>query len=87
MNLIDRVHLLFAKLGISPKVGDPLIFAVVIAVFNLLVYGHMDVQGLKLAVGLFLLGLVGVAAPPAAGVKQQDVEALAHKLGKRHGVH
>ena len=72
--MIARLHVLFARLGISPKIGDQLLGTVVLIAFNWAVYGQpLDVEGLRLAVGLFILGAIGVAAPPAPGIKQHEV--------------
>lgn len=79
MTLIDRLHELLAKIGVSPKVADPFIAALGLALTNLLVNGTLDVDGLKLAVGGLLLALIGVAAPPVAGLKQREIQ----RLGRR----
>lgn len=73
MKLIHRLHELFAAAGISPKVADPFIGAIALIAFNLVVYGTFDVDGLRLAAGLLILGALGVAAPPAPGVKQREL--------------
>ena len=80
MTLIDRLHGLCASLGISPKVADPFLGAITLALANLIVTGSLDVDGLRIALAIFLLGLVGVAAPPSLGVTQDDVE---RKLPRR----
>ena len=71
--MIDRLHEFFTRVGISPKIGDQFIGAVTLIAFNWLVYGApLDVDGLKLAAGLLILGALGIAAPPAAHVRQTD---------------
>lgn len=76
--MITKLHELFDRLGISPKVGDAFVAAVVLILFNWAVWGQpLDVEGLRLAVGLLIVGALGVAAPPAPGLTQAEVRALA----------
>lgn len=82
MQLIDRIHALFASIGISPKVADPFVAAVALAIANVIVTGNLDVDGLRLAAAALLLGAIGVAAPPTLGVTQDDVERLPRRPRK-----
>lgn len=77
--MIDRLHALASKLGISPKVADPFIAAVGLALANLIVTGSLDIDGLRLAVAALILGALGIAAPPAYGLTQNQVERLARR--------
>ena len=83
MTLLDRLHELAAKLGISPKVLDPFVAAVVAIVVNWIVVGEpFDFEGLKTAGLLLLLGVVGVAAPPALGHDQEPLNERAVAEGR-----
>lgn len=83
MLLIDRIHEFFSALGVSPKVVDPFIGAVALVAFHWITTGSLDVDGLRLAIGLFVLGVLGVAAPPAVGWKQSEIGAVAVNLRRR----
>lgn len=83
MTLIDRLHLLFDKIGIKPAVGDAFVAAVGLAAFNLITTGSLDVDGLRLAAGALIIGAIGVAAPAATGVDQRAVRKAAPALRKR----
>lgn len=86
MTLLDRLHALAAKIGISPKVLDPFLAAVAAIVVNWIVAGEpFDLDGLKAAGLLFLLGVIGVAAPPALGESQTELnrEALRRARHRR----
>lgn len=74
--MIERLHELFTRLGISPKVADPFIGAVALIVFHWITTGSLDVDGLRLAAGLLVLGALGVAAPPAAGLRQEQASSI-----------
>ena len=77
--LIDKLHALLAKIGVSPKVADPFLAAVALAVAQLITEGTLDVDGLKLAAAGLVLALIGVAAPPSAGLNQRAVDKLGRK--------
>lgn len=79
--MIARLHRFADSLGISPKVLDQFIAAVALILFNWLAVGEpLDVEGLKLAAGLFVLAAIGVAAPPAHKVNQKAIS----RMGARH---
>lgn len=75
--LIDRIHELGAKIGISPKLLDPFIGGTVYIVAAWALGGQpFDLEGLKTLGFILVLGALGLAAPPAPNVKQAEVEAL-----------
>jgi hypothetical protein len=77
--LIDRLHAFLARAGISPKVADPVILAVIAIVAHWVVTGEFDATELRLAGATALYALVGLTAPPAAGVRQEQVDRMARK--------
>lgn len=84
MTLLDRLHELAAKLGISPKVLDPFLAAVAAIVVNWAIGGEpFDFDGLKTAGLLLLLGIIGVAAPPALGERQGDLNREVLRRARR----
>lgn len=77
--LIAKLHALLARLGISPKVADPFLAAVGLAIAQLITEGTLDVDGLRLAAAGLVLALIGVAAPPTAGLSQRAIDKLGRK--------
>lgn len=72
--MIARLHNFADRLGIKPAVLDAFLAAVALAAFNWIAYGGpFDVDSVRLALGLAILGVVGVAAPAAQGVDQSAV--------------
>lgn len=84
MNLIDRFHLLLLELGISPKVGDPILLGLVGLIAAWITTGEWNVTETRALGVLALYAIVGAAAPPARGASQEDVEVeLARKSRRR----
>lgn len=77
--LIARLHALLAKVGISPKVADPFLIGLVALAAAWISTGTFDSAELKLLALNFAYALIGVAAPPTAGLSQKAVD----KLGKK----
>lgn len=67
MNLIQRLHALETRIGISPKVADPFLVGIAAVIVSWILGGSFDVDQLKLLAVTFVYGLAGVAAPVVAG--------------------
>ena len=78
--MLARLHEFWTRIGIKPAVGDAFVGGVAICVANwIVVGGPFDWDGVRGAAYLFILGAIGVAAPPAArtvmtrgGVRPRD---------------
>lgn len=80
--MLTKLHDLAARFGISPKVLDPILAAVLLYVANGLISGDWELDELKTAVAAVLLTAVSVLAPPATEVTQAEVDELsARKRG------
>ena len=77
MTLLDRVHELAAKIGLSPKVFDPLVLAILAAVVSLILTGTIDLSGVKLAAAALLYAIVSGLAPPALAIDQAALNETA----------
>lgn len=77
--LLDRLHAFLARVGISPKVADPVLLAAVGILAHWIVTGAFDATELRLAGATALYALIGLTAPPAAGVRQEQVDRMARK--------
>lgn len=77
--MIDYLHALATRLGIKPAVFDGFVGAVGLIAFQLVTEGTLDVDGLRLAVGLLILGVIGIAAPPAAGYRTDELRDRARR--------
>lgn len=73
----ERIHAAFTARGIKPAVGDTFIAALAMVAYQWIANGDLDVDGLRLAVGLLILGAIGVAAPP-------DANTVMRQGGVRH---
>lgn len=81
MTLLDRVHLLAAKIGLSPKVFDPFILAVLAAVASLILTGEINLDGVRLAATALLYAVVSGLAPPALSIDQAALNQTAKAVG------
>lgn len=83
LGLIDRLHAFAERLGLSPKVFDPLVVAVLAIVANWVISGAFDTGELRLAVVAVLYGIVGIGAPVLPGVELEDVKRELGPTGKQ----
>jgi hypothetical protein len=81
--MLTKVHDLAARFGISPKVLDPIIAAVLLYLANGLISGDWQLDELKTAIAAVLLTAVSVIAPPATAVTQAEVDEISRR--KRTG--
>lgn len=80
---LDRLHELMLRLGISPKVGDPIIAGLVGIVASFIITGAWNVNETKALAVLALYAIVGIGAPPAPNL---SMNALKRQLaGSREG--
>jgi hypothetical protein len=64
----DRINAFWTRLGIKPAVGNAFVTGIVGTLAYWIISGDaFDADELRLLVGTFLLGLIGVASPPAVG--------------------
>lgn len=71
--MIEWLHRFATRIGVKPVVVDTFVAAVALIAYQWITTGSLDVDGLRLAVGLLILGVVGVAAPPAAGYRLAEL--------------
>lgn len=66
-------------LNLSPKVLAPFIAGVAAFAISWITTGSFDGPTLTILISTFVYGALGVAAPPAPGVTQKQVERLRGK--------
>lgn len=79
LTMLDRFHVAIAKIGISPKVADPVIVAVVGILVSWIVTGTFDAGELRIAAGAAVYAVLGIAAPPAPLVRQDEVDRISRR--------
>lgn len=65
-----------STLNLSPKVLAPFVAGLAAFVISWITSGSFDGATLTILVSTFVYAALGVAAPPAAGVTQRQVEGL-----------
>jgi hypothetical protein len=70
---------LLTKLNVSPKVAVPFLAGLIGWAVTWISTGHFDGAALAVLAATLGYGLLGVAAPPAVGVKQKQVTRLVHR--------
>lgn len=63
-------------LNLSPKVLAPFVAGLAAFVISWITSGSFDGATLTILISTFVYATLGVAAPPAVGVRQSDVERL-----------
>lgn len=79
LTLLDRFHVTIAKIGISPKIADPVILALVGILVSWIVTGTFDAGELRIAAGAAIYAALGIAAPPAPLVRQDEVDRISRQ--------
>jgi hypothetical protein len=79
--IAERLHKFADAIGVKPAVVDGFFTTIVLLGANTIATGDpLDLNAVKLAGLLFILAVVGVAAPPAQGVTQEVVIAAKPEL-------
>lgn len=72
--IFDRLHRFADAIGVKPTIVDAFVTTVLLLLLNLLITSDpLDVNAIKAAVYVFVIGAVGIAAPAAQGVDQAAV--------------
>jgi len=78
---LDKIASWFDSIGVSPKVGAMFVTGLVIVAAHWIETGEFNEEELRLLLANFLLGVVGVTLPPAAGYRQAPLSD--HKAKRR----
>lgn len=83
MILLDKLHALADRLGLSPKIFDPVVVAIALALGNFVLTGTFDFTPVQAAVAALIATGVGVAAPVVPGVSLEEVQVELGSTGRR----
>lgn len=85
--MLEKLNEFWTRVGIKPAVGNAFVTAVVLSIATWIGYGGpFDLEGIRAAAYLFILGAVGVASPPSARTRMEKGGVVPKDPVRRRGV-